>query len=138
MSAEYLSKKYIKEKWIENINISSAWTTANPRKMDPTTIKGLNYYNCDLTKHSQRKVSKEILEQQDLIICMWNNHKEFIEDLWFNCKLFNEIAFDKNTDVPDVEEFLAPGFTEKEKSEYIIEVINYIYDSIPILIDNII
>lgn len=138
MSAEYLMKTYLQEYNIQSINVSSAGTEANPEDANPTTIDRLHHYNCDPSKHIQRKISKEILEQQDIIICMWNNHKKITENLWFNCKLFNEIAYNKDTDVPDIEEFLAPGFTEQQKSDYIIKVIDYLYEAIPFLAENII
>lgn len=138
MSAEYLTKKHLEEIGMEAINISSAGTEANPQAAHPTTITRLNYYHCDPSNHIQRKVSKEILEQQDLIICMGNNHKKIVEDLWFDCMLFNEVAFDISTDVADIEEFLAPWFTEQQKSDYIIKTVDYIHNAIPLLIEHVI
>ncbi|AHB41402.1 TPA: low molecular weight phosphatase family protein [Patescibacteria group bacterium] len=138
MSAEYLTKKHLEKIGMEAINVSSAGTEANPQAAHPTTVNRLKHYHCDPNNHTQRKISKEILAQQDLIICMGNNHREVIEDMGFDCLLFNEIAFDISTDVPDIEEFLAPGYTEQQKSDYIIKTINYIHNAIPHLIDHII
>lgn len=81
MSAEYLTKKYLEQIGMEAINISSAGTEANPQPTHPTTVEHLNYYGSDPSKHIQRRVSKEILDQQDLIICMGNNHREVIENM---------------------------------------------------------
>lgn len=138
MSAEYLTKKYLEQIGMEAINISSAGTEARPEHAYITTIERLNYYGCNPNKHIQRKVSKEILEEQDLIICMGNNHREVVENMGFDCMLFNEIAFDTSTDVPDIEEFLAPGYTEQQKSDYIIKTIDYLHNAIPLLIEHII
>lgn len=138
MSAEYLTKKHLEEIGMKAINVSSAGTEADLQTAHPTTITRLNYYHCDPSNHIQRKVSKEILEQQDLIICMGNNHKKIVEDLWFDCMLFNEVAFDTSTDVPDIEEFLAPWYTEQQKSDYIIKTVDYIHNAIPLLIEHII
>lgn len=138
MSAEYLTKKYLEEIGMEAINVSSTGTEANPQPAHPTTIARLNYYGCNPNNHIQRKISKEILEQQDLIVCMGNNHREVVENMGFDCMLFNEIAFDTSTDVPDIEEFLAPGYTEQQKSDYIIKTIDYLHNAIPLLIEHII
>ncbi len=138
MSAEYLIKKHLEEIGMEAINISSAGTEVNLQAAHPTTVERLNYYRCDPSNHTQRKVSKEILGEQDLIICMGNNHREVVENMGFDCMLFNEIAFDTSTDVPDIEEFLAPGYTEQQKSDYIIKTIDYLHNAIPLLIEHII
>lgn len=138
MSAEYLMKKYLESQGIDFIKIVSAGTEAHIQPPHPMTIKQLWYYDCDARKHQQRKVKKELLEQQDLIICMWKNHKEVVNDLWFDCVLFNEIAYDKSTDVSDIEEFLAPWYNEKQKSDYIIKCIDYIHDAIPYVAEKII
>lgn len=138
MSAEYLAKKHLEKIGMEAINISSAGTEANIQPAHPTTVERLNHYGCDPSSHIQRKISKEILEEQDLIICMGNNHRKIVEDMGFDCMLFNEIAFDTSTDVPDIEEFLAPGYTEQQKSDYIIKTIDYIHNAVPTLIEHIV
>lgn len=138
MSAEYLMKYYVEKEGIEVMKISSAGTEANLQVAHPKTINRLQHYHCNPSNHIQRKINKEILQEQDLIICMGNNHKKIIEELWFHCKLFNELAYNKMKDVSDIEEFLAPGYTEQQKSDYIIKTIDYIHDAIPYLIEHII
>ena len=89
---------------MEAINVLSEDTEARPEHAYITTIECLNYYGCDPSNHIQRKISKEILEQQDLIICMGNNHREVIENMGFDCMLFNEIAFGpRNLQLPEDE-----------------------------------
>lgn len=139
MSAEYLMKSYIQKEGIDDIiHISSAGTEANPQEAHPTTVKRLQYYKSNPSNHRLRKVSKEILEQQDLIICMGNNHKQIIENMGFDCILFNKLAYNKDTDVPDIEEFLTPWYTEEQKSDYIIKVIDYLHNAIPLLAEHVI
>lgn len=61
MSAEYITNKYIKDNKIKNISVSSAGTKACPEEPFPQTTNALSFYECDISKHQQRKISPEIL-----------------------------------------------------------------------------
>ncbi len=136
MSAEYLTKQYLQENNIKWVIISSAGTTAEIQLPFPQTVERLKYYNCNPDKHIQRKINKEILEQQDIIICMAEHHKKAINELGFDAILFNEIAFNKNEDVMDEAEFYEKYWKIIELWKYVYQTVDYIHDSIPYIIQN--
>ena len=138
MSAEYLSKKYIKDQIIWNITISSAWTKARPELPFPRTLERLNVYWCDASVHHQRKISPEILEQQDLIICMAEHHRQSVNELWFEAILFNEIAYGKSEDVLDDTEYMQINGPDIELEDYVISIVDYIHEAIPHIMEQIV
>jgi protein-tyrosine-phosphatase len=81
MSAEYLTRKYIETHNIQNITVSSAGTRAHPEDPFSWTLEKLLSYGCDASHHHQRKITPEILSEQDLIICMAEHHRESVREL---------------------------------------------------------
>ena len=138
MSAEYLSKKYIKDQIIWNITIGSAWTKARPELPFPRTLERLNVYWCDASVHQQRKISPEILEQQDLIICMAEHHRQSVNELWFEAVLFNEIAYGKSEDVLDDTEYMQINGPDIDLEDYVITIVDYIHEAIPHIMEQIV
>lgn len=136
MSAEYLTKKYLEDNAISKISVTSAWTSARPETPFIRTVERLKFYGCDPSGHQQRKISKEILEQQDLIICMSEHHRQSIQELWFDAVLFNEIAYNKNEDLLDDTEYMNQYGPNFDLEKYIVDIIDYIHDAIPNIIKN--
>ena len=137
MSAEYLTKKYINDHNISNIFVSSAWTIAHRDTPFSMTVERLAVYGCDPSHHVQRKITKEILAIQDIIICMAEHHRESIRELWFEAVLFNEIAYNKTEDVLDDGEYMQINWPYLDLEEYVPTIIDYIHDAIPFIITNI-
>lgn len=137
MSAEYLSKKYIQDNIIEDILVSSAGTKARPEEPFPRTIKRLSFYGCDVSDHQQRKITSELLTQQDLIICMAEHHRQSVRELWFEAVLFNEIAYNKSEDVLDDTEYMNQYGPQIDLPWYCTTVIDYIHEAIPFIIEHI-
>ena len=124
MSAEYLTKKYLKENKINNIDVSSAWTEAAPEPPYLYTLNRLAYYWCDASGHKQTKITKEFLEDQDLIICMAKHHQDFIEKIGYKSVLFNFVAYGKNQDVLDEWEYEQSYWTIKDLGKYVDEIVD--------------
>lgn len=137
MSAEYLTKKYIEDNNISELYISSAWTTARPQQPFPRTVERLYFYGCDPSHHQQRKISSEILADQDIIICMTEHHRQTVKELWFDAVLFNEIAYSKTENVLDDTEFMELHGPALNLEAYAKEIVDYIHDAIPNIIENI-
>ena len=68
LSAEYCLKDYLKKHKIKNIEVSSAGTVANIRDIPVETKKQLLKRGIDPSKHKQRRLTKKILEENDIII----------------------------------------------------------------------
>lgn len=137
MSAEYLTKTYIQEQNITNLHISSAGTVASLQEPFPTTVERLWYYNTDPTPHIQRRITREILEDQDVVICMAEHHRTVVRELGYDAVLFNEIAYNKTEDLMDDTEYQEKYGIQDDLTPYIIKTVNYIHDAIPTIIENI-
>ena len=137
MSAEYLSKKYLHDNNIENIYVSSAGTKARPEQPFSRTVERLAVYGCDVSDHQQRKISTELLAQQDLIVCMAEHHRQSVKELWFDAVLFNEIAYNKTEDLLDDTEYMNQYGPAFDLEDYVHTIIDYIYEAVPSIIKNI-
>jgi len=137
MSAEYLTNKYIEDNTTKNITVSSAGTSANPESPFPATIERLAFYGCHVSHHQQRKISKEILKDQTIIICMAEHHRQTIRELWFDAVLFNEIAYNTRKNVLDDTEYMNQYWPDLDLNEYVPKIVDYIYKAIPFVIKNI-
>ncbi|MCX6825573.1 MAG: hypothetical protein NTY80_05160 [candidate division SR1 bacterium] len=137
MSAEYLSKKYIENKNITGILVSSAGTEANPEPPFASTLERLKFYGCDASHHQQRKISAEILRQQNLIICMSEHHRKSVNELGFEAVLFNEVAYNRTEDVLDDTEYIQINGPQLDLEEYVKNIVDYIHEGIPFIIKNI-
>ena len=82
MTAEYMMKQYLYEHNIHGFHIASAGIEARPRPMDPFLFQDLKQRNIDVSGHHQTKLTKEILDQQDIVIAMGYNHRDFIKENW--------------------------------------------------------
>ena len=136
MSAEYLTRKYLDDHHITTISVSSAWTVAHPEPPFETTVTKLLSYGCDPSPHIQRKISPEILAEQDLIICMAEHHRQAVRDLGFDAVLFNEIAYGKSEDLMDDTEY-GEAVGNFDLEPFIIHTVEYIHEAIPIIIEKI-
>lgn len=137
MSAEYLTKTYITTHNIPDISVSSAGTTAHLQEPFPRTVERLHMYGCDPSQHIQRKISPELLAEQDLIICMAEHHRQTVRELWFDAVLFNEIAYGKSEDVLDDGEFMQIHGPALNLEVYAKEMVDYLHEAIPSVIKNI-
>jgi len=137
MSAEYLTKQYIKDHQIPNISVSSAGTRARPEQPFPRTVAKLKTYGIDASTHQQTKINPELLAKQDIIICMAEHHRQSVRELGFDAVLFNEIAYGKSEDVLDDVEYMNQYGPDFELDAYIYSIVEYIHDAIPNIVQQI-
>ena len=139
MTAEYMMKKYLKQHKITDFEVSSAGIVAKFQEPDPFLLQDLKQRKIDISVHRQRKLTKEILDQQDIVIAMGQNHKDFI---WKKRKrrvfLFNELAYNKKTPVRDVEEVMSPEqITTESRDKYEDHVVKHIQKWMPAVVKSI-
>ena len=128
MTAEYMLKKYLKQHNITDYQVSSAGIVANIQKADPFLVQDLKKRKIDVKKHRQRMLTKEILDEQDIVIAMGENHKEFIKKhRGKHVFLFNELAYNKKTPILDKEEAISIEAEEKYQNH----IVNHIQKRIP-------
>ncbi|MFH1248709.1 MAG: hypothetical protein V1660_00995 [archaeon] len=131
MCAEYSLRKYLKDNNITRINVSSAGIIAKKEPPDPKTLEELRKRGIDGSGHKQTKLTKDILEKQDVVIAMSRTHQDFIyEKFRHYAVLFNELAEGKKTSVNDINE-LVPNHHKNRKGveRHIERTVKHIYDS---------
>ncbi len=137
MSAEYCAKKVAQDMGME-LEISSAGTMATPQSPDPVTLETLKSFGVAEITHKQTKLSKDLIEKNDLVIAMGIDHKEFIKERFgVDVPLFNELANGKSEGVLDIHENVEDWLEHREATEnHIIETVTHIYESMPGLLSN--
>jgi len=134
MSGDYCLKNYLKKKNIKGFKISSAGTHAKNQKIAKETQKTLLSLGINVKKHKQRRINQKIYNENDLIIAMAEDHKEFIEKRFGKEKvvLFKEILYGKKISLRDLNEEI-PNWVEDQKAdeEYERYVVKYIHKNIP-------
>jgi len=120
---------------IKNVSVSSAGITAKKEPIHPEVIIDLQKLGISCKKHTQRKLTKEILAKNDLVIAMAYIHKKFIKEKFgITVPLFNAIAIGKNTSIYDIEDIVRNyAIDKKAVNTYIGKTITYIYTKTPAL-----
>ena len=102
MSCEYSLKKYCKDNNIKDIEASSAGISVSCKEISRHVKDEFKNLEIDVSNHKPRKVSKEILDENDLIVCMNFNHQEFLKkEFNIDSYLFYEICFNSKEPVLD-------------------------------------
>ena len=133
MTAEYMMKKYIKQHKISDFEVSSAGIEANPQTINTFLVTDLKQRAIDVSWHHQTKITKEILDKQDIVVAMWYNHRDFIkQNRWRDVFLFNELAYHRKTPVLDIEETISSeDLNEETRDEYEDHVVDHIEKRTP-------
>ena len=102
LSAKKLLDKYLLEKKDNRFEIHSAGTEAYPDNPYSYTLEKLAELGVKPFSHQQTRVSKEVLESQDMVICMTKSHQDFLQrNFGQKSYLFNELSYGKKTDLED-------------------------------------
>lgn len=140
VSAELCLKKYLFENGIFDWNVSSAGITAIPDAIDPQTLETLQELGIDATKHTQQKLTREMLAEYDVVVGMAENHMAFMrsEFSYDSAILFNELATQGKTSVLDIEDEIQDYLTNREAvKDKIARTVREINDKIPSVFKNI-
>ena len=116
--------------------VGSAGIEALPATIHPVIAGHLLTKGSDPSKHVQRKLSQELLNEVTLPVAMGLNHSEFIRQ-HFNrdVRLFNEICFQKREPILDLHEAIPDWQLNLVASrDYVISVIDYIWNTMPIFL----
>ena len=135
LSAEKLLQLYLRKKQKSSIQVFSAGTEAYPDHPYSFTLKRLKELGVENLEHHQTKVSKELLEKQDIVICMTKKHQEIIRQFFGKESfLFNELAFAKKSDLADDVENNVYG---ESLEVFVINTVNKINQGIPTIYEKI-
>ncbi len=139
VSAELSLKKYLAERGIGDWEISSAGIVANPEPVDPVTLQTLHALGMDGSTHTQKRLTREMLDHYDVIVGMAEDHIEFMRSE-FNYKygiLFNELAKNEKTSVTDDNEIPDRATNRPAVEEKIRQTVQEIAGEIPAVFERI-
>ena len=128
LSAHKLLEFYDKENKFE---VDSAGTIASSWETPYIwTLNTLYEIGVEKFEHKNKKITTQLLKEQDIIIAMTKQHQQIIRNLGFESYLFNQIVYNQNTDLMDDNET-----TYHSLEEFVRETVEYINQSTPILIE---
>jgi protein-tyrosine phosphatase len=120
------------------IRVSSAGTVALPQQMHTDVRAYLVQRGMDPSRHRQRKVSAELLQASDLVIAMSTDHQAYLFDTFqYRALLFNEVCHGQSEPLLDVWQAVPTWETDLDAArDYVFQVMEYIWASIPCLLQN--
>jgi len=136
LSAEYILKKYLFDNKIFGYQVSSAGTIAKEEPVDKKVKSTLEKLGIKEIKHKQRKLTKDILDENDVIIAMAKNHYDYIKNNFSskNVFYFNELAKNEKSSMWDIGDVIKnPKENRQLVEDQIEKTINYINKNIPAL-----
>ena len=132
LSAKKLLEKYLLEKKDNRFEIHSAGTEAYPDNPYSYTLEKLEELGVKPFLHQQTRVSKEVLESQDIVICMTRSHQDFLQrNFGQKSYLFNELSCGEKTDLEDDVE--TSVFSSKHLETFVKNTVIKIYKAVPSL-----
>ena len=139
LAAEQGFKKYLLDNGIPGWHVGSAGIHAVPQAVDPKTLETLCEVGITDIEHEQRKLTREMLEQYDVIVGMAQDHIDFMKSQ-FNYKygiLFNELAQHEATSVRDIDEVPEYQTNPQAVEEKIERTVKNIVEKIPAVFKNV-
>lgn len=135
MSAEFLMKKYIEDNRIKDVLVSSAGTSAKEWNYPYTeTVERLQHYDVDPTRHIPQRVTHDMVDNVDIIICMTKDHqKKIMERFGKESVLFNKIAHGVDENLYDEDEYGRLYGFDFDLKTYIYDTVDHIKNSIPLV-----
>lgn len=121
---KYLSEKNESDSYF----VLSAGIRAYPESPYSYTIHKLKALGVKEVEHVQTKLSQDLVDNADVIICMTNKHKNFVkEHFGAHSYLINEIVHGTHDDLEDDDE--NRGYTSLK--EFVEMTIDKIHEAIP-------
>jgi len=105
-TAELSFKKYLHDNGITGWKVGSAGTEAVEQPIHPATFAALLGLGIDASKHKQAKLTREMLDEYDVVVAMAQSHLDYMHDElgYDKALLFNDLAANKKESVNDIGE----------------------------------
>ena len=127
VTVELCLKQYLQENKIRGFQISSTGTRAHKEPMRPELANLMQSWGLDPQKHVQRKVTKKILAQNDIVICMADYHQRFLlEKFGKSAQLYFDILRGKPNNLLDIEDVVPRLKTNKEIANHVKKTARFI------------
>jgi protein-tyrosine phosphatase len=134
MAAEYALRTQLGQH--SSYRVESAGIEAKPKAIHPVISKRLIQKGTDPSAHMPQRLTKQLIDRNNLIIAMGLGHREFIHnEFGLIVPLFNEVSFGEETPILDLHEALPDWERDIDEARaYVESVIDHIWDSVPTLI----
>jgi len=139
MSAEYSLKKYCELHKIIDISVESAGTHSDKEQdIRIEVVDEFRRFGVDVSKHNPRKLTKEMLDNNDLIVSMGLNHRKFIKEKFgYHSVLFEEVCLGNKEPILDNNESLKDYTIYSWRSEqFNRQMVRNIWNDIPLFVKN--
>lgn len=83
--AQALFNKYAEENGVDAVADSAGIATTSGMPASENTVSVLKEIGIDISNHSTKPVSRELLDSADLIVCMSEGHAELIRTAGWDC-----------------------------------------------------
>ena len=134
VAAEYSLKKYLELKGVSDWTVSSAGTDAHPIELDSSVVKALAEFGADVSNHTPRRLTRDILDAHDIVIGMAEDHLAFMkaEFGYRQALLFNDLAIGELTSVRDVPDEVPDYLTNHgAMEEVVLRTVRDIHAKVP-------
>jgi protein-tyrosine phosphatase len=116
--------------------IGSAGIEAKPQQVHEWVSHCLREKGADVSRHVQRRLTRELLQENDLVIAMSRDHQDFIKQTFgYDIPLFKQLCYGRSEPIPDLHE-LYPNW-ERDLAvaqAYVASVIDMIWDDLSSLV----
>ena len=139
VSAEQCFKKYLSDNDIRDWDVGSAGTLAPKEQIDHKVFETLRELGIGSFEHRQKKLTREMIAGHDAVVCMAENHMEFIKSEfgYAHSVLFNDLALGEQTSIWDVEDDVPDYAANRQAVEEKLErTVRDIHVKIPSLFKN--
>ena len=139
LTAELCANRYILESNIKAVQVKSAGTVVPSEHVRPVVIAALKELGLDSSLHKPTRFTLESAYLDTTIIAMGLDHQRHLAEKFnVQSQLFNQVAGISDSPVLDVHEALPVELLHAEKgTEYIKATIEYINNTIPAVIENV-
>ncbi len=116
--------------------VGSAGIVAKSQTIHPIVYGRLAQKGADPSGHIQRVLSRQLVEESDLVIAMGQDHRAFIQQHFgLNVPLFNEVSSGLSLPILDLHEALPDWEQDRHQAQqYIESVIDHLWASAPALL----
>ena len=134
LAAEHALKKMLEKQ--SSCLVGSAGIDARPQPVHEWVQTRLLLKGADVTAHVQRQLTREMVEEADLVIAMGRNHQAYIRERFErDVPLFNHACFELDEPILDVHEALPEWEQDLERARiYVWSVIDRIWVAMPSLV----
>lgn len=116
--------------------ISSAGIEAKPQQIHEWVRHCLREKGADVSGHVQHRVTRELLDETDLVVAMSHDHQDFIKRTFErDVPLFKQLCYGRDEPIPDLHERYPNWELDLTVAQaYVASVIDMIWDDIPSLV----